>query len=181
MSTTTTEHPAVTSTDYSPERLRDFQQRRSLASERHRAAMARMLGLSEKEAAAILLLARSGHLTPGQLGSLLSLTSGGVTALTQRLERAGHIRRQPHPADGRSTVLSAAPGIIERARSCMAPLVSDLDAVATRLSANEREAIGRFLEEVAAVSERHAARLAEWARQAEREQASVAPDPGLWA
>jgi hypothetical protein len=59
--------------------------------------------------------------------------------------------------------------------------VSDLDAIATRLSASEREAVGRFLEEIAGVSERHAARLAESARQAEREQVAVAPDPGLWA
>jgi len=181
MPTTSTEHSPMGAIDYSPERLRDFQQRRSLASERHRAAMARVLGLSEKEAAAILLLARSGHLTPGQLGSLLSLTSGGVTALTQRLERAGHIRRRPHPVDGRSTVLSAAPAILERARSCMAPLVNDLDAVATQLTSDEQEVVGRFLEEVANVSERHAVRLAESARQAEREQAAVAPDPGLWA
>ncbi|MCW3064097.1 MAG: Transcriptional regulator, partial [Solirubrobacterales bacterium] len=92
--------PLSPARDLSPERLRDYQQRKSLASERHRAAMARILGLSDKEVAAILLLARSGHLTPGQLGGLLSLTSGGVTALTQRLERAGHIRRQPHPVDG---------------------------------------------------------------------------------
>jgi DNA-binding MarR family transcriptional regulator len=152
-----------------------------LASERHRAAMARMLGLSEKEVAAILLLARSGHLTPGQLGTLLSLTSGGVTALIQRLERGGHIRRQPHPVDGRSAVLSATPGVLERARSCMAPLVNELDAVAMRLSPAEREVVGRFLEDVAMVSERQAKVLAEAARQAERDQVAAAPDPGLWA
>lgn len=171
----------MTATTFSPERLRDFQQRKSLASERHRAAMARILGLSEKEVAAILLLARSGHLTPGQLGGLLSLTSGGVTALTQRLERAGHIRRRPHPIDGRSTVLSAAPGILERARSCMAPLVNELDAVATRMTAGERETIGRYLEEIATVSERQAKALAESARQAENDRVSAVPDPGLWA
>jgi DNA-binding MarR family transcriptional regulator len=171
----------VQTEEFSAERLRDLQQRRSLASERHRAAMARILGLSEKETAAILLLARSGHLTPGQLGSLLSLTSGGVTALTQRLERAGYIRRRPHPVDGRSTVLSAAPAILERARTCMAPLVSELDEVAMRLTDTDREAVGRFLERVAALAERHATSLAESAREAEREHMSAAPDPGLWA
>jgi len=171
----------MTSIELSPERLRDFQQRKSLATERHRAAMARLLGLSDKEMAAILLLARSGHLTPGQLGSLLSLTSGGVTALTQRLERAGHIRRQPHPVDGRSTVLSATPTILERARTYMTPLVNELDSAAARLTLAERETVGRFLEEIAVVSERQSAALTEAARQAEADQVAAAPDPGLWA
>jgi DNA-binding MarR family transcriptional regulator len=167
--------------DYTPERLRDLQQRRSLAAERYRAAMARTLGLSDKEAAAILLLARRGSVTPGELGLQLSLTSGGVTALAHRLERAGHIQRHPHPIDGRSIVLRATPGILERARNCLAPLVGELDAVAARHTPGECQTIGRFLEEIVAVSERHAASLVTSARQAERDRAAAVPDPGLWA
>jgi DNA-binding MarR family transcriptional regulator len=168
-------------TDYTPEHMRDLQQRRSLAAERHRAAMARMLGMSEKEAAAILLLARRGSLTPGQLGTQLSLTSGGVTALVQRLERAGHIERRPHPIDRRSVVLRATMGVLERARTCLAPLIAELDTIAARQTAGERQTIGRFLEEIAVASERHVTRLTQSARQVERDRVAAVPDPGLWA
>lgn len=166
---------------YSRERLRDLFNRKALAGERHRRALARVLDLSDTEATALVYLARSGHLTPGQLGELLSLTSGGVTALTHRLERSGHVTREPHPSDGRSSVLSASPAILRSAEECFAPLVADMDDAAAALSAQERTIVGRFLEDVAALSERHAEELAASAEERERAQPSGAPSPGLWA
>lgn len=167
--------------DFSPERLRDLFHRKALASERHRSAMARILGLSDTEAAALAYLARRGHLTPGQLGEALGMTSGGVTALTQRLVADGHITKEPHPTDRRSMVLSATPEIIRAAEECFQPLVHDMDRLAARLSEREIETIGRFLEEVAAVSEHHAEQLAASAHEARQAKFAGVPAPGLWA
>ena len=44
-------------------------------------------------------------ITPGRLGEQLNLSSGSVTALIDRLERAGHIRRDRDTADRRKVLL----------------------------------------------------------------------------
>jgi DNA-binding MarR family transcriptional regulator len=137
------------------EAIRGLLNRKVLAAYRHRAAMARRLGLSESEVTALAYLAQ-GAMTPGQLGDRLQLTSGGVTALLHRLERAGHIDRRPHPRDKRSVILTASPEILEAAADCHAQLVADTDAVADRLSPRERAIVARYLAEIADLSERNA-------------------------
>lgn len=48
-------------------------------------------------------LARSlrGRLTMSELGGQVSLTTGGVTRLIDRMTQAGYVRREPCPADRR--------------------------------------------------------------------------------
>jgi DNA-binding MarR family transcriptional regulator len=162
------------------EDLRQLFHRKALAAERHRAALARRLEISDTEAAALAHLANHGQLTPGELGTLLGLTSGGTTALVQRLEQAGHVARHPNPHDRRSILITATRSILERAGDVYAPLVQELDDVAARLGAGERVVIGRYLSEVVAVSERHAERL-DAAARSEPEELVAAPAPGLWA
>ncbi|HWS33957.1 MAG TPA: MarR family transcriptional regulator, partial [Actinoplanes sp.] len=44
---------------------------------------------------------RGAPLTPGRLGENIGLTSGATTALIDRLERGGHLRRSRESADRR--------------------------------------------------------------------------------
>jgi DNA-binding MarR family transcriptional regulator len=161
--------------------LRDVLHRKTLASERHRRAMALILGLRDTEATALAYLARNGSLTPGELGQALGMTSGGVTALTERLVRNGHITKESHPTDGRRKVLSATPDTIRAAEECFQPLVHDIDVIASRLSASEMQIIGRFLEEIVAVSERHADELTATVRDRVEPRFTRPPVPGMWA
>jgi len=166
--------------DATPATIRRALTRKALASARHRAAVGRLLGLSETEVLAIQHLGMSGRLTPSALGRLLRLTSGGTTALVQRLERAGHVTREAHPEDRRSTLLRLTPQAEEEASDAFAPLVAELDRLAGELAGPERELVGRFLSRVADAAERHAEDVV---RAVER-QASAAmgePVPGLWA
>src|SRR2546423_6062548 len=87
------------------EAVRSALARKALADARYRGALARVLGLIDSEVLAIQHLAREGALTSRQLGALLRLTSGGTTALVQRLERLGYVERAPNPRDRRSTLL----------------------------------------------------------------------------
>jgi DNA-binding MarR family transcriptional regulator len=164
----------------SPEELRHLFHRKALAGERHRAALARTLRISDTEAAAIAHLASQGQATPGELGALLGLTSGGTTALLHRLEAAGHLARHPHPDDRRSTLLTATPSILAAAEQVYAPLVKEMDEASARLTDHERAIVARYLAEIAAVSERHAERL-DAAVRAESADGAAAPVPGLWA
>jgi DNA-binding MarR family transcriptional regulator len=142
--------------------------------------LARRVGLTENEVLAVQHLARAGELTPSQLATQLQLSSGGITALVRRLERAGHITRDAHPLDRRSTLLRPTPAIAEWATEAWAPLVAEVDRLAQDLHTSEREAIKRFLERVADAAEQHAERLARDA--AARAQTALAfPIPALWA
>ena len=167
------DHDAVTP-------IRAALHRKALADARQRAALARRLGLTDSEVLAVQHLARAGELTPGQLGSLLQLSSGGTTGLIQRLQRAGHVSRHAHPHDRRSAVVRLTPGIAAWAAEAWAAFVAELDALASGLSEGEREVVRRFLEATADAAERHADRLASDA-DASAQDALAVPLPALWA
>ena len=159
------------------ESIRQLLNRRDLASARHRAAMSRRLGLSDSEMLAVAHLAQHGRLSPSALAQLLDLSSGGITALVQRLESAGHLVRRPHPTDRRSVLVELSPELIARAEREFGPLVTDLERASLELTDDERQVVRRFLDRAVALSEDHALRaLAE----PEREPAIAAPAPGLW-
>src|SRR5690242_14276855 len=51
------------------------------------------------------LLELLGTSTPGKLAEGMCLTTGGVTVMLDRLERAGYIKREPNPDDRRSLLV----------------------------------------------------------------------------
>lgn len=159
-------------------RIRQLLNRRELAAIRHRSAMSRQLGLSDSEMLAVAHLAQRGQLSPSELGALLDLSSGGISALVQRLEDAGQVIRQAHPTDGRRNLVRLAPELVERAALAFGPLVEDLDRVSTELDEAERRVLQRWLERVAALSEEHAERARSELLAAAED--SAAPVPSLW-
>jgi DNA-binding MarR family transcriptional regulator len=50
-----------------------------------------------------------GPMTPGTLARLSGLSSGGVTVVLDRLEKAGYVRRSSHPSDRRSILVGLVP------------------------------------------------------------------------
>jgi len=160
------------------ETIRQLLNRRDLAAGRPRAAHSRRLGLGESEMLAVAHLAQRGQLTPTELGALLDLSSGGVSALVQRLEDAGHVTRAPNPSDGRSNIVRLAPGLIERASAAFAPLIEDLDRLSSDLDEAQLLLVRRFLSHVVDVSERHAERALRHVPLAADEGAGLSPP--LW-
>ena len=73
--------------------------------ERFRASIAREHGVTVTELRALSRVAACQHVTPKQLAQQLELTTGAVTALTDRLVNAGLLTREPHPTDRRSLLL----------------------------------------------------------------------------
>jgi DNA-binding MarR family transcriptional regulator len=163
-----------------PTRIRAALHRKALADARQRAALARRLRLTDSEVLAVQHLARAGELTPGQLGALLQLSSGGTTGLIHRLERAGHVSRHPHPRDGRSTVVRLTPAIAASATEAWAPFVEEVDRLGAALSDRDQEVVRRFVEGAAEAAERHADRLVRDA-DATAHDALAVPLPTLWA
>jgi DNA-binding MarR family transcriptional regulator len=173
-------HDGTSDVAEAPTLIRAALHRKALADARQRAALARRLGLTDSEVLAVQHLARAGELTPGQLGALLQLSSGGTTGLIHRLQRAGHVSRHPHPRDRRSAVVRLTPAIATWATEAWAPFVAEIDARASGLSEGEREVVRRFLEGAAEAAERHADRLVRDA-DASAHDALAVPLPALWA
>jgi DNA-binding MarR family transcriptional regulator len=167
-------------TESTPEALRALLARKSLADARHRGALARLLHVTETDVLAIQHLAWAGALTPGQLAARLHLTSGGTTALLQRLDRAGYVGREPHPEDRRSTLLRLTPEAERDAGELYAPLVRAIDAAAGGLGEEARARVLAFLREIAELGEHHADELVR-AAEAGRPRIPRVPVPGLWA
>ncbi|MCL6437347.1 MAG: MarR family transcriptional regulator [Rubrobacteraceae bacterium] len=113
------------------------------------AAVARRVGLGLSEVAALEHLG-AGELTPKELGRRLSMSSGAVTALVDRLERAGFAKRYPNPEDRRSSVIRATPRGVAEARRHLRPLVQEIRAVVEHMDEDERRAVARFLRDVVA-------------------------------
>jgi DNA-binding MarR family transcriptional regulator len=61
-------------------------------------------------------------LTLRELRDRLGMTAAAVTYLVDRMVEAGHVRREPHPADRRKVFLRYTDGGLEVARAFFAPL-----------------------------------------------------------
>ncbi|CAN5753332.1 MarR family transcriptional regulator [soil metagenome] len=76
------------------------------------------LTFARYEALVLLSFSRHGALPLGKMGERLQVHPTSVTSIVNRLEASGHLRREPHPTDGR-TVLAAITaegrGVVERA------------------------------------------------------------------
>lgn len=121
------------------------------------AAMARRTGLGLSEMAALEHLQHSHEgLTPTELGRRLSLSSGAITALVDRLERTGHVERRPNPADRRSSVVLPVPEGLEEAGRHLLPVAADLLEVTAELTDEERAGVGKYLEVATEIFRRHA-------------------------
>lgn len=71
----------------------------------HGQASASAIGLGASDLYAMNLLALGGAMTSGELARRTGLTTGATTRLIDRLEKAGHLRRVPDPADRRKIML----------------------------------------------------------------------------
>jgi DNA-binding MarR family transcriptional regulator len=91
-------------------------------------------------------LAVSRMLAPSELGRRLGLTSGGVTALVDRLLADGCVERRPHPHDGRMRTLVLTPAGLARVRDHMRAVIEPASRAAAWLSPADRMVVGRFLE-----------------------------------
>lgn len=89
---------------------------------------------------------RTGRpMRPGQLADALHLSASSVTSVVDRLEAAGHVRRDRSGTDRRQVVLRVNEEAMGVARAFFTPLVTELGRVWTEFDERDREVIARFL------------------------------------
>ena len=84
-------------------------------------------------------------LTPGALGTRLGLSTGATTALVDRLERAGHVRRSRESSDRRRVTLRQAENAARVGAAFFGPLGDRMDTVLADFDDAELAAAARFL------------------------------------
>lgn len=136
-----------------PVALRDLQ----LAQRELEEAMAREVGVGPTDWEALGHLFEGEPVGPTELGRRVGLGSAAATALVDRMERAGHVERRPHPHDRRRQVLAPTEHAREELWRVLTPLVQGVEEIADGFDERERAAIARFLRDVAEHYRRYAA------------------------
>lgn len=83
--------------------------------------------------------------TPGGLGQQLGLHSAGTTALVDRLERLGHVRRTRDGRDRRRVLLEVDERAVTLGQSFFGPLITEIVAATRTFSDTELATVQRFL------------------------------------
>ena len=125
--------------------LRDAEQRLSDASHEYM-----QLNRTDMRALHFLIVAANLETlaTPGALASHLEISSASTTKLIDRLERAGHVVRSPHPTDRRALVVSVTPQTRQAAMETVGRQQAKRFEAAARLSPEARETVIDFLEDM---------------------------------
>jgi DNA-binding MarR family transcriptional regulator len=120
------------------------------------------LGVNRTDLHCLNAIENAGGLTAGELAAEVGLTSGAVTGVIDRLERANFARRVPDPTDRRRVNIEVTPEFYARAEQIWAPLAAEWEAsLATHFTAAELTRITDFLRLTNEVGKRHLDRLAE--------------------
>ena len=108
------------------------------------------LGLHATDMQFLNLLDLLGPMTPGNLAQCSGLSSGGVTVVLDRLEKAGYVRRANHPQDRRSVVVSLVAAKQKRLAANYDAAHSQFEAIVAELSEEELAAVLKFFQAASA-------------------------------
>lgn len=113
------------------------------------AEFARVNGLHPTDVRALICLldaTRAGRAaTPTWLREQLHLNSASVTALIDRMERAGHVARRRDDADRRRVLLEVKPAAMELGWSFFGPLIGSATSTVDSYTPAELAVVERFL------------------------------------
>ena len=98
-------------------------------------AVADHLGINRTDLQCLGVVTLGGPMTAGAVAEACALTSGSVTAVLDRMERAGYLRRTADPVDRRRVLVEATPLATQRGLELYGPIVATgrerLDAFTT--------------------------------------------------
>jgi DNA-binding MarR family transcriptional regulator len=106
-------------------------------------AAAAFLGINGTDSRAIDLIDQAGRITAGDLARELRLSTGAVTAIVDRLERAGYARRVDDPDDRRRVLIEVTP-IVDKLAAQIYGSPADAVSFADGFSDEELDVLYRF-------------------------------------
>lgn len=124
-------------------------------------AAAGRYGLNRTDMRALDIVGRAGPLAPSGLAQLMGFTTGGVTTVIDRLERAGYARRQPDPADRRRQIVAVTEVTAARDQEVFGRLIQQTAELLSAYTDEQLQLIGGFLDRTRQLTASYADGLAD--------------------
>jgi len=102
------------------------------------------LNVTDLTCFAYILEAGDTLLTAGDLAQRAHVTTGAVTGIVNRLERAGYVSRRPDPTDRRRVRIAAQPPAVARVRALYEPFYARLNELLAEYSSDEVAVLNDF-------------------------------------
>jgi DNA-binding MarR family transcriptional regulator len=138
--------------------------RSQAATARFDQAVADALGLNRTDMRCLDILQLEGSVTAGRLAELTGLTTGAITTVLDRLEKAGFARRVRDEHDRRRVLVEMAPEAMSGAANLYGEHIAQAEQVYKRYTLEQIELLLEFVRGSRELNERAAARLEQQAR-----------------
>ncbi len=122
-------------------------------------AVAERLGLNATDLLGLQLIAGEGETTPGRLAELAGITTGAITGVLDRLEKARIVVREADPDDRRRVVVRLSPTRLAELIAVLEPMAASADSLLAGYKPAERAAITDYLGKAAAAASEATVRL----------------------
>lgn len=121
--------------------------------------VAARFGLNRTDGRSFELLMRLGPMTPNRLAAQLGMTTGGVTTVIDRLEKAGYARRRRDSEDRRLVLIEATALAAQKEQEILSDLVAATARLVSSYEEKELAVIADYLERVGKIVAEHNDRL----------------------
>jgi DNA-binding MarR family transcriptional regulator len=122
-------------------------------------AVADYLGLNRTDARCLDIIERLQRVPAGRLAAESGMSTGAVTTVLDRLERAGLARRVPDPADRRRVLAELTPAARRELAALSAPLAAEAMRHLEGYTAEQVCLVRDFMREARRINEAHADRM----------------------
>ena len=139
-------------------------------------AVAERLGLNVIDLRCLRLAREAVEPTAGHLAKITGLTTGTITGLLDRLEKARLIRRERDSEDRRKVIVKVLPAGAQKVEKIMAPLSDDMNKALQNFTEDELKAVVKFFDVTAGAVSRHLERIQK-EMPAKREPSRRSPPP----
>jgi DNA-binding MarR family transcriptional regulator len=112
----------------------------------HSEAMAERLGINSTDLECLDIIVMNGALSAGALARASGLTSGAITGVIDRLNRAGLAKREPDPEDRRKVLVRVPPAVLQRILPIGEPMARAAQAILSSYDDQQLALILDFLE-----------------------------------
>lgn len=110
--------------------------------------MAQKIGVVHTDLKTANILHETGPITAGELSKITGLSTGSVTALIDRLEKEGYVRRERDESDRRRVIIIPVPDRQREFMSQYKSLGMKIQSLGNRYEKQELELILRFLQDI---------------------------------
>ncbi len=119
-----------------------------------------LAGINRTDWRCLDILGTRGPMTAGQLAEAVRLTTGAVTGVLDRLEKAGLVRRTRDTDDRRRVIVELTDEVARRGTPVYGPLMAESERAHARFDADQLELIASFIRIERDLLQRHTKRLA---------------------